>query len=299
VLDLSPTQVFLASGLMPGDLDGLVDWTVLDPVQVGLRNANCRTSLTAALAENAALATAFAPALAALREPSTTARKWQHPAEPLKERVAAKAPMLPRTTAVFSRCCELEDLWTDLRSRDEDAAPALRRAMLVEAQALLEMVLEELAAAYPAPGAWRALNPCDKRFDKQNQALLEAKAVAVGFRPPLPFAISAQNCGDIRIAVEENRGSLRPRIAAALLTAASQAEHPLRDLAQSDPGILGRWDNIAKMRNRKAAHGGRKAEHVTLTEVCEAVGCVYHSVRLLHRLWADSGKATPSRGIHV
>ena len=109
------------------------------------------------------------------------------------------------------------------------------------AYAALRRALEVLFGPLARRAPWRDLSGQDAVFNRQH---LDACAVQVGLAP-LPNAVLKVRQGQVRSAAEFNGGSLRARVAAAVLAAARSSDHRLRSAAGRDPRVLERVEALA------------------------------------------------------
>ncbi len=105
---------------------------------------------------------------------------------------------------------------------------ALRRA--------LEEVFLELGRGAP----WRDITARDREFNRKH---LNHCAAEVGLEP-LPWPVLKVHRGQVRAAAQGG-GGLRPRLAAAVMRAAREEEHPLRSAASTMPGVIAEVDRLA------------------------------------------------------
>jgi hypothetical protein len=105
----------------------------------------------------------------------------------------------------------------------------------------LRRALEETFLPLGTGAPWRDLNPADPTFNRQHIARCAEEA---GLRPP-PAAVVKVTPGQVRSAADYAGGSLRARMAAAILCAARHLDHPLRRAADTHPDILDRVDALA------------------------------------------------------
>ncbi len=139
----------------------------------------------------------------------------------------------------------------------------------------LRRALEETFLPLANGSPWRDLNPGDPTFNRQHIARCAEEA---GLRVPPPAVIKVTQ-GQVRSAADYGGGSLRARMAAALLCAARHPGHPLRRAASTDPDILDRVDALADAAGG-AVHSRRfrlrrddlDADVVSLHDILRALG---------------------------
>jgi hypothetical protein len=118
------------------------------------------------------------------------------------------------------------------------------------------------------------------------ERVYEEHAKRLGFRVPLPEAISRTRPNHLKAACYESGWRLRGAIVASMMAATSQAEHPLAVVATRHPGLIGELDRIASLAGDAIHAGGRALDFASVSEVVESV---YRSVAILGGL--DQGRA--------
>ena len=123
--------------------------------------------------------------------------------------------------------------------------------ILVKAQRVLERLLADQLRSAPAPPHGLAMQLADE--DKEfNRVLLNQIAADLGFETPLPQRLTDVRRGKVLHAERDFGGSLRPLLILFLLSAETEAAHPIRKLAAIDPSLLHRMDSLAAARDNVA-----------------------------------------------
>lgn len=113
------------------------------------------------------------------------------------------------------------------------------------AYAAVESVIGWIVSLYPAP----SLASCLSNDKNENTAFLREVSEKLGFEP-IKVPVTR---GQVRNAIESGKGVLAPRLAAALLAAQKEVNHPLATLAARAPRALVFLEKISTPRN-KASH---------------------------------------------
>ena len=155
-----------------------------------------------------------------------------------------------------------------LSTRARDAVVAFTISM--------EAAFAEIEAEAPTPASVAQTISNDR---DRNAVLLATAAVAVGFEVDasrqLPKALTHAKAARIRRAAQGQGETLSARVAAQLLTAQQQADHPLREVAKRVPTLLLDVGRVAEARG----HGDDVV--VTAAEVAEIETMVANDVRAI------------------
>ena len=151
---------------------------------------------------------------------------------------------------------EVIEGWLDLRDLANAAGQWRRRGVLAACRRTLERLFREIADAWPLAGVADRLS---KKDADMNARVLQAAADAVGLSE-LPELLRRVPKYQVRKAsVDDESWRLRPLVAATLLRAADQEDHPLRSAAEKAPDLLARIERVTK-RGGEAVHDGEDGQ---------------------------------------
>ncbi len=153
-------------------------------------------------------------------------------------------------------------------SRDKETVPAPEAAStLLSIRQGIEEGLELLRNECPLGDAWRhlAIMPTGKkgaptdRTNSQRKETIRAHATQLGFaeRAIPPAMLSAKFGKVLSLAQEGSSANIRPLLAALCLSAPDYPSHPLKLIANENPGWLAEIDELASMAG-DAVHTSRK-----------------------------------------
>ena len=143
--------------------------------------------------------------------------------------------------------------WLELRELGDDAGLRHARNVLTSCRRTLERLFRDVAEAWPLSGVAEGLCWQDK---KVNANRVRAAAVDAGFAgSEVPKAICHVTRGAVKAVSDYDDSSrLRPLVAATLLRARTEENHPLRSAARKAPDLLARIEALTK-RGGGAVHG--------------------------------------------
>ena len=141
--------------------------------------------------------------------------------------------------------------WLELQELGDAAGRRHWRNVLTSCRRTLERLFRDVAEAWPLAGVAAGLSREDKRV---NAEVLRAAAVDAGFADSaVPEAICHVRHGLVQSVSDYTDSSrLRPLVAATLLRARTEEQHPLRSAAKKAPDLLARVERVTK-------HGGEAA----------------------------------------
>ena len=145
----------------------------------------------------------------------------------------------------------------------------------------LRRALEEAALLLAEGAPWEDIHARDQAFNRQHLAYCASEAGL----DPLPEPVLKVQRGQVRAAAQFRGGGLRPRLAAAVLRAAREENHPLRRAAMERPDIVLLVDSLADAAGN-AVH--RREFKLDQRQLSQDVG-------LLHEILVDLGLG-PGRG---
>ena len=151
---------------------------------------------------------------------------------------------------------EMIEGWLELRDLADAAGQWRRRGVLAACRRTLERLFREVAEAWPLAGVADLLS---KKSAEANTAVLQAAADEVGLSE-LPDGLRRVKRYQVRNAsVNDVSWRLRSLVAATLLRAADQEDHPLRSAAEKAPDLLARIERVTK-RGDEAVHDGEDGQ---------------------------------------
>lgn len=146
---------------------------------------------------------------------------------------------------------EVIEGWLELRDLANAAGQRHRRSVLATCRRTLERLFREVADAWPLAGTADRLSG----NAEMNAEVLQAAADEVGLAE-LPESLRGVKRYQIRLASDNNDSwRLRPLVAATLLRAEGQNDHPLRSAAEKAPDLLVWVERVTK-RGGEAVHDG-------------------------------------------
>lgn len=165
----------------------------------------------------------------------------------------------------------------------------------------VELGLQHLHLQRGPGSAWQVLfrnDPKKGTWEQHGKALrrktLEECAANVGL-PRLPAAILSANANTVRACSERvDASNLRPKLAAFILAASSDAMHPFRHLADQHPDWIDRANDLATKAG-DALHG-RSRQRTTLQDVQGWAQTALNLCRELFAAMADAPQETTARG---
>ena len=142
--------------------------------------------------------------------------------------------------------------WLELHDLGDAAGGRHRRNVLTSCRGTLERLFVEVREEWPLTGMADRLS---RRNRKMNEALLQNSADEIGLTV-LPDAIRCVTYAHVRaVSKYEDAWRLRPLVAATLLRARTETNHPLRSAARKAPELLARIERVTALAG-KAVHAG-------------------------------------------
>lgn len=274
LIDEVPRPVFLVTYLyLPEDTSVGAEWNVCDPFGLGA-SPSLRQAIQHRLKADKPLADVVRGLLGeagdaledALAE--SVARLEEEAAFEVERRLTGAirhTPLFPALVAMESAHIEMQRLG--------NRCPAHKREhVVVEAQKAVERLFTGVWERYPARGCNEMLQP----KSRDNALLFEGIARELGFEIPLPHRLVFVKADKVHWAARQGKGTLRPRLLAALLAAHRTPAHPLRPAARRFPKLLERLDALAELRDTGGAHSTDRS--LTEGQVTDAVATVYDAV---------------------
>lgn len=164
--------------------------------------------------------------------------------------------------------------WLELHDLGEAAGRRHRRNVLASCRSALERLFVEIRREWPLTGVADRLSRHDR---KMNEAALRNAADELGLTE-LPDALCSVKYGQVRrVTDNDDNWRLRPFVAATLLRAHTEPDHPLCSAAGKAPDLLARIERVATV-GGEAAHGGDSAQldpniaDTSVQEMLEIVG---------------------------
>ncbi len=272
LIEEEPTPVWLATYFYVPEnaLDG-TPWKVCDPFGLGdslwLRRRVDKMSREIPLLRERIILEAIGSVIDSSHE-EVAALIARLEAESEK-RVEQKLTLNIRQSPVFETLVMLEQ---EYRTAEVSQKSENLDDVLVKAQKVCEHILQIHASKYPGDTSYKLLTK-DRKY---NNELISGIGKKLGFKTPLPSAL-LNSLGQVKQVAESGRGSFRPLLLAALLTAKNELEHPLRRVAKTAPDMLHRLDELASKRNESGHYSGQQQ---SFSEVSRQVDTVYQFVAL-------------------
>ena len=198
-----------------------------------------------------------------------------------------------RHEAVADTLMETIAGWLELRDLGDAAGPRRCRDVLTSCRRILERLFVEVRNEWPLTGVADRLSRHDW---KMNEEVLRAAADELGLTE-LPNAVRRVNHGRVRAVSDyDNAWQLRPLVAATLLGARTETNHPLRSAARKAPDLLVRIERVTAL-GGEAAHTGGSGQLDTdavdsaIQETLEIVGLLLNlPVRPIKEILRDGEK---------
>ena len=144
---------------------------------------------------------------------------------------------------------EMIEGWLELHDLGDAAGRRRRRDVLTSCRRSLERLFVEIRRDWPLAGLADRLSHQDK---ETNEAVMQIAAVEVGLTG-LPDAIRHVKPGQIRAVSDyDDDWRLRPLVAATLLGARTDTNHPLRSAAEKAPDLLERIERVVALAGEAA-----------------------------------------------
>lgn len=251
-IEPAPVPVFLVTYLyVPRDgSDGGIDWHACDFFGRG-SNPELRQLIVRVAGQEDGLARALNRVLGCtIHGDFDEFRRATAAREPRAKRMLEHALTLDiQRHAVAQPLSEMLAAWLEVVELDDAAEMWRRRNVLTTCRRAFERLFREVAERWPLAGVAERLS----RDGEVNRARFEAAAAAVGLTE-VPDWLLRVTHGQVRAVTEFRDGwwRLQPLVAATLLRAVDEGEHPLRLAAAKAPDLLSR---IARV----AAQGGEAA----------------------------------------
>lgn len=286
LVDDSPTPVFLSTFIYLVENEQTGDWHACDPFGLG-ESPTLRRAVERELA--------FFPKLretveglvgSSLDAQAEKQRGW------LAEVRALAASNLERKLTVnvrdlqqFEQLVELEMANVEAEYLGDACTQQKLKSLLTAARTVLEDTFRSIAARFPPGDVWRHVY-CHNRQGKYGphpdrdyiSGVYEARAAKLGFKTPLPKAISRTKPSALRDACSGSGWRLRGAIVAAIMAATDEPNHPLVRAAKRRPELVEELDWIAEM-GGGGSHGSGSV--YDLEAISPVIDSVYRSVSVL------------------
>ena len=198
-----------------------------------------------------------------------------------------------RHEAVADALAETLEGWLELRDLGDTAGRRHGRNVLKSCRSALEELFVDVRREWPLTGTADQLS---RHEWKMNEAVLQNAADEVGLTV-LPDALRHVKHGHVRAVSDYgDNWRLRPLVAATLLGARTETNHPLRSAARKAPDLLGRIDRLAEL-GSEAAHAGGSGQldpgavDTSVQETLEIVGLLLNlPVRPIKEILRDGEK---------
>lgn len=274
-IEAEPEPVFLVSFLyVPRKGDDDLDWYACDFFGQG-SDPSLRRLVVQEASGNQALAQRVQRLLG--RTAYGSVAKFKNEVEN-RERTVSNllGPMQLDTMEVAQPLAEVLEGWLELRFLQASAGRRHRRNVLIACRITLEGLFREVARKWPLTGVAVVLSPKDTKLSVK----LSAAADAVGLTE-LPQRLRSVPFSFLRAVSKKHsqHWRLSPLVAATLLQAQVDLDHPLRSAADKEPDFLMRVDRVIQRGNREAHDS--KDQHLDPASVGEAVEDTLEIVGLL------------------
>lgn len=250
------------------------DWMVDDPFGHG-EAMDLRARLEERLDTQAGLRKWLAPLIGSDTSSPTVAQLQREAAWKVEERLTLA---IRQHDPVHERLVAMQRAL--LEASVDDAPLDKWDDVLVKAQRAVERVLHTVHGVLRdvTSPLYTALAESDRALNRKH---LDAIAVELGFKAPLPETLSSVRRGKVQHAEQGMSGSLRPLLVLALLAAGRDDGHPLHRAAGSHPDLLHRMDALASARDR-AAHDGAETWLKQVDHHVETTFIAVETFLLLH-----------------
>ena len=203
---------------------------------------------------------------------------------------------IDRHEDVAEKLAEVMEGWIELRDLGDAAGGRRCRNVLTSCRGTLERLFGEIRKEWRLNGVADRLSRRDR---ETNEEALRAAADELGLTE-LPNALRSVRHNLIRAVGErDDTWRLRPLVAATLLRARTEANHPLRFAARKAPDLLARLERVAAL-GGEAAHAGESeqidsgAVDTSVQETLEIVGLVLNlPVRPIKEILRDGQEEEP------
>lgn len=146
--------------------------------------------------------------------------------------------------------------WLELHDLGDAAGRRHHRNVLTSCRGALEGLFVEVAKVWPLTGMADRLS---RREREMNEAVLQNAADEIGLTV-LPDAMRRVTYGQVRAVSDyDNAWRLRPLVAATLLRARAETNHPLCSAARKAPDLLARIELVTALAG-EAAHAGNSGQ---------------------------------------
>ena len=157
-----------------------------------------------------------------------------------------------RHEGIAAALVEVLEGWIELHDLGDAAGRRHRRSVLTSCRGTLERLFGEIRKEWPLKGMADQLS---RRYRNMTEAVLRAAADELGLTE-LPNALRSVRHNLIHAVGErDDTWRLRPLVAATLLRARTETNHPLRSAARNAPDLLGRIERVTALAG-EAAHAG-------------------------------------------
>jgi hypothetical protein len=292
MVDDTPVPVFLTTFVYMVEGEMSADWHACDPFGLG-ENTMLRRAISRELPNQSGLREVLEGLLGdSLDSRAADQQKWIVEVRALavanvERRLTLKARDLPE----FDALVELEMGCVDAEYLGDHCPKDRLKGLLGSTRRLMESAFRTIALRFPLGTIWRQVYFTDRTGktkpvqDRQYvQSIYEEHAKRLGFRIPLPEAISRTPPNHVKSACFESGWRLRAVIVASMMVATKHPDHPLVHAAKRDAELLEELDRIASLGGEASHAGGRDLDMVL---VRDAVESVYRSVAILSGLDLD------------
>jgi len=279
-IEEEPTAVWLTTfAYLPENLSDEVDWLICDPFGLGdsvwLRKAIYRQFEQQNFRE---LHKRLLTMTESRPNQGTLTELMERYTSEAKQQVECKlSTAIKRWHDFYEEITRLQRYRIEIGKLDDPKQQSDRiETCLIQCQKIGEQVFSHLQSNYPPQEEWRKLSRNDK---SSNRNFINALAEHIGFIAPIPYSLTNIDQNYVRSAAQNNKGSLRARIIAALLATRIFPDHSLHNLARSHPDILIDLDELADLRNASGHYNaGRASPETDLIKADRSIETIYKLV---------------------
>ena len=198
-----------------------------------------------------------------------------------------------RHEGIANALTETIEGWLELHDLGDAAGRRRRRNVLTSCRSALERLFVEVRKEWPLTGMANRLSRHDW---KMNEAVLQNAMDEIGLTV-LPDAVRRVKYGHVRAVSDyDDAWRLRPLVAATLLRAQTEPDHPLRSAAGNAPNLLARIERVTALAG-EATHAGESGQlapdavDTSVQETLEIVGLLLNlPVRPIKEILRDGEK---------
>ena len=274
LVDDVPTPVFLTTFIYLAENENTGEWHACDPFGLGespvLRRAVDREVVSFPRLREA-VESLIGSSLDAQAEKQ---RGWTAELRALAtSNLERKLTVNARDLLSFEVLLQLEIAFLDAEFLGESCPVSRLKAVLGTARETLESFFKAIAVDFPPGGVWRRVYAKDKPHQDKVYVseVYRSCAGALGFKTPLPEAISRTPPNHLKAACLGSNWRLRAAIVASMMAAENEASHPLARAALRHPSLIETIDSVASMAGGAGHTGGTVPDLLAIKSVVDLV----------------------------